>query len=117
MAIREDVRRTYTHICQYRGAQLYVSSGLNAASYDWTLREDYVQYGVTEFWRKSQSEIVRVMFAHTVTDDVRGKVLRWIRTELYPKNDLIYVWTYYNVASEYRFWIALKDAQNAIKSR
>lgn len=111
MAVRTDVRRTFTHAATLRGSQWYVTLGLNEHSYDWFIQPDVIPNGVSEFWRQSQGDIVRVTFSHRVSDDMRGKILRMVRS--YYPDGILYVHTYSEQQSEYRFWLNLKGIKDA----
>lgn len=107
MVIRTDVRRTFTHAATLRGSQWYITLGLNEHSYDWFIQPSAIKNGVSEFWRQSQGDIIRVVFNNPVSDDVRGKILRQVRA--YYPDSLLYVQTYSEQQSEYRFWFTLNE--------
>lgn len=107
MVIRTDVRRTFTHTATLRGSQWHVTLGMNEHSYDWFIQPGVIPHGVSEFWRQSQSDIIRVTFSSPVSDDTRGKILRMVRG--YYPDGLLYIQTYSEQQSEYRFWVNLSE--------
>lgn len=115
MVIRTDVRRTFTHVATLRGSQWYITLGLNGHSYDWFIQPDVIPHGVSEFWRQSQGDIIRVVFNSTVSDDVRGRILRMVRS--YYPDGLLYVQTYNEQQSEYRFWLTLNEMKKERASK
>lgn len=107
MAVRTDIRRTFTHTATLRGSQWYVTLGLNEHSYDWFIQPDAIKNGISEFWRQSQGDIIRIVFNNPVSDDMRGHILRKVRS--YYPDGILYVHTYREQQSEYRFWLNLNE--------